>query len=380
MNSWDSAQRTTVGEGWEVVVRTQADVVQRRPFQGKLRGALAVALAVLLITAIAPLGPAEATNPDPWNEEGARWTGTIETQINYTYDYYDFYGEHLYSQSETATASYSMLTAKDDSCCGSRPATPVENAPVAEIYSGQIAASGTEDYTDTDLPECNWTGHWSVTEDARERKLGRQGLVNLVTDLDGQVFFWPYEYWIDDQYYSNGDCEGTPTISTGAHLGFEALGTGHGIHFAKDPLPDEDSNDPSHLVGQKTWTLADPPFPLGVEGATEYTQYSFAVTYDLRLVNDTRNLTLVLGRHLIAKGKLTSGGPSSCVARIPVKIQKRVSGNWKPIKTTNTTTTGRFKVKIKDKPGRYRAVVGVTVVDAQTTCLKTRSAPVVHRH
>lgn len=102
--------------------------------------------------------------------------------------------------------------------------------------------------------------------------------------------------------------------------------------------------------------------------------------FDLEQHEHERTATLILRRHLIVKGKLTSEGPSSCVAGIPVKIQKRVSGSWKRIKTANTTDTGSYNVTIPDKLGRYRAVVGVTTVDAQNTCLGTRSDVVVHRH
>lgn len=102
--------------------------------------------------------------------------------------------------------------------------------------------------------------------------------------------------------------------------------------------------------------------------------------FDLEQYEHSRNLTMVLKRHLIAKGTLTSEGPASCLAGIPVKVQKRVSGSWKPIKTTSATDAGSYKVKIPDKPGRYRAVVGVTTVDVQNTCLATRSDVAVHRH
>lgn len=102
--------------------------------------------------------------------------------------------------------------------------------------------------------------------------------------------------------------------------------------------------------------------------------------FDVEHFEHARSLTLVLRRHLVAKGQLISEGPSSCVAGAPVKIQKRASGNWKLLKSTVTTDSGSYKVGLRDKPGRYRAVVGVSTLDAQNTCLGARSAPVRHRH
>ena len=52
-----------------------------------------------------------------------------------------------------------------------------------------------------------------------------------------------------------------------------------------NPLPDSDP-DPLHLVGQRTWTIGDwPAAPLDEFSIHEgWEEYSFTVTYDLRLV------------------------------------------------------------------------------------------------
>jgi hypothetical protein len=71
----------------------------------------------------------------------------------------------------------------------------------------------------------------------------------------------------------------------------------------------------------------------------------------------TRTITLRLRRHLVARGKVSVGdGFTDCAAAIAVKIQRRVSGDWKTVGTTTTADTGAYKKWIKDRPGKYRSV------------------------
>jgi IPT/TIG domain len=71
----------------------------------------------------------------------------------------------------------------------------------------------------------------------------------------------------------------------------------------------------------------------------------------------TRTITLRLRRHLVARGKVSVGdGFTDCAAAIAVKIQRRVSGDWKTVGTTTTADTGAYKKRIKDRPGKYRSV------------------------
>jgi len=69
-----------------------------------------------------------------------------------------------------------------------------------------------------------------------------------------------------------------------------------------------------------------------------------------------RSVMLRLRRHLVARGKVTLGdGFTDCAARVPVKIQRRVSGDWRTVGKTTTTDTGAYKKRIGDRAGRYRA-------------------------
>ena len=73
----------------------------------------------------------------------------------------------------------------------------------------------------------------------------------------------------------------------------------------------------------------------------------------------SRSITLSLRRHLVAHGRVISledPAFTDCVASVPVRIQRRVSGRWRTVARTTTTDTGVYKKRIKDRPGKYRSV------------------------
>jgi hypothetical protein len=93
-----------------------------------------------------------------------------------------------------------------------------------------------------------------------------------------------------------------------------------------------------------------------------------------------RSITLSLRRHLVAQGRVSSieDPPfTDCVASVPVKIQRRVSGRWGTVGRTTTTATGVYKKRIKDRPGKYRSVA--PPID-QFTDLCFRAVSSVRRH
>jgi hypothetical protein len=91
-----------------------------------------------------------------------------------------------------------------------------------------------------------------------------------------------------------------------------------------------------------------------------------------------RSITLRLQRHLVARGRVSvDDGFTDCAAAVPVKIQRRMSGDWKTVGTTTTTDTGAYKKRIKDRPGRYRSVAPKI---NQFTDLCFRAVSPVRRH
>jgi IPT/TIG domain len=73
-------------------------------------------------------------------------------------------------------------------------------------------------------------------------------------------------------------------------------------------------------------------------------------------VEHARRVTLSLGKSLIARGKVSVGdGFTDCAASVPVKVQRRVSGRWTTVRRTTTSSSGFYRERIPDRPGKYRA-------------------------
>jgi hypothetical protein len=89
-----------------------------------------------------------------------------------------------------------------------------------------------------------------------------------------------------------------------------------------------------------------------------------------------------LKKHLVAKGNVSVGDAfTACAASVPVKIQRRVSGNWKSVGSTTTTASGSYSKKIKDKPGKYRAKAPkVTLNNNADICSGDKSPARTHKH
>jgi hypothetical protein len=95
-----------------------------------------------------------------------------------------------------------------------------------------------------------------------------------------------------------------------------------------------------------------------------------------------RSIALRLRRHLVAQGKVSSTEDpafTDCVAGVPVKIQRKVSGRWWTVGRTTTTDTGAYKKRIRDRTGRYRSLAwNITLNDMADVCFRAVSP--IRRH
>jgi hypothetical protein len=98
-------------------------------------------------------------------------------------------------------------------------------------------------------------------------------------------------------------------------------------------------------------------------GGTATSTSDFTVT-----TAQLRSITLSLRRHLVARGVVSveAGGPTTCVASVPVKIQRRSGGSWKTVGKTTTNDTGAYRKRIRDRAGRYRSVAPLITVGTDT--------------
>jgi len=92
-----------------------------------------------------------------------------------------------------------------------------------------------------------------------------------------------------------------------------------------------------------------------------------------------RSVTLHLRDHLVARGVVNSSF-GACESDVRVKIQRRGGGRWRTVETDTTDGSGRYRERISDRVGRYRAVAPRFAPDADDVCLKDVSGRVRHHH
>jgi hypothetical protein len=144
-----------------------------------------------------------------------------------------------------------------------------------------------------------------------------------------------------------------PTL-TGGEVRFNPYGVSE---VAIHTVPDISS--PTHLSVIVPATAAFGPIRVMTFAATGGTAFS-AVSFVGPCHGDpavhSRTVTLRLRRHLVARGVVSDDdGFAGCVAGVPVKVQRRVEGEWKTVRATTTSATGSYRRRIPDRAGRYRA-------------------------
>ena len=88
----------------------------------------------------------------------------------------------------------------------------------------------------------------------------------------------------------------------------------------------------------------------------------------------SRSVTLRLARSLVARGVVSPDDEFTvCAASVPVKIQRRVAGEWETVRTTTTSPTGSYEIRIPDKAGRYRATAPKFPSGVLTPCSRVIS-------
>lgn len=95
------------------------------------------------------------------------------------------------------------------------------------------------------------------------------------------------------------------------------------------------------------------------------------------------SLSLRLRRHLIAKGTLTADdGYTPCAIGAPIGLFRfnRSTEQFSFLKETVTSSTGTWRIKVRDKTGHYIALAPEGPVDELNFCLEALSDIKRHRH
>ena len=104
------------------------------------------------------------------------------------------------------------------------------------------------------------------------------------------------------------------------------------------------------------------------------TNNTAAVTSSMGVSQHERSVTLKLKGSLRASGDVNvSDGFAACASSVPVKLQRKVSGSWKTVKSVTTSATGSYRAELSDRSGMYRALLPKTAMPSGDTCAKAIS-------
>lgn len=97
-----------------------------------------------------------------------------------------------------------------------------------------------------------------------------------------------------------------------------------------------------------------------------------------------RTLEASLARHLVMRGVVSSDEhaclPGSSEA-LPLKIQRLTTSGWRTLERSDVDSDGRFRVRLPDRRGVYRAVLPQShTVWGTYDCERAVSMPLEHRH
>ena len=133
---------------------------------------------------------------------------------------------------------------------------------------------------------------------------------------------------------------------------------------------------PTQITATVPTTAVTGPIAVTAPSGTATSTTNFTVTAGP--TDHERTVTLSLRRHLVARGKVSSDF-AGCKSGVNVKIQRR-KGGWKTVANVSTSDSGRYRAELKDRSGRYRALVPAEQLDPNDSCLKAKSPTARHRH
>jgi hypothetical protein len=81
-----------------------------------------------------------------------------------------------------------------------------------------------------------------------------------------------------------------------------------------------------------------------------------AMTFTVVPTFHSRSISISLRRHLVVRGTVSAGGFDACAEDALVRIRRFADGAWRTIATTHTNDDGFYRVRVPDRPGRYRAL------------------------
>jgi hypothetical protein len=124
------------------------------------------------------------------------------------------------------------------------------------------------------------------------------------------------------------------------------------------------SNTATQIVTKVPTGATTGPITVTTDSGTATSATNFTVTGPPH----ARTISLRLRDSLVARGTVTvTDGFAACADSVTVKVQRRVSGHWKTVKSTTTSSTGSYRTHLRNRHGKYRSVAPM-VVKGTDTC------------
>jgi hypothetical protein len=134
------------------------------------------------------------------------------------------------------------------------------------------------------------------------------------------------------------------------------------------------SNTATQIVTKVPTGATTGPITVTTASGTATSATNFTVTAPPH----ARSISLALRDSLVARGMVSvSDGFAACADTVSVKVQKRISGHWRTIKSTTTSSTGGYRTHLRNRHGRYRSVAPV-VTKGMDTCGRAVSPTRTH--
>ena len=116
------------------------------------------------------------------------------------------------------------------------------------------------------------------------------------------------------------------------------------------------------------------PVSVTKPSGTATSSIDFTVTGQVE--THTRSIALKLRRHLVAVGHVSAtNGFQACESDVRVIVQYRRPAGWRTAATVRTSATGRYRTKLEDRVGAYRAIAVKEVVNGGSDVCARATSP-----
>lgn len=79
-----------------------------------------------------------------------------------------------------------------------------------------------------------------------------------------------------------------------------------------------------------------------------------------------RTVSLMFRKNMASGRVQSNDGPPECIDTVQVDIERMRGGEWTMVRSTQSSSTGAFRQRLPNSPGKYRATTPASVVGGET--------------